>query len=489
MAERKLKLARYGNVESNYLERRQLKKGAGWLLLWGAGIGIVIPGMFSGWNTGLGTAGFGGMAIASGLMAAMYLLMVFSVSELCAALPHAGGFYAYTRSAFGAFAGYFCGIAVLLEYLITTAAGVYYFGDVAHAYVQAVPTFVWWAVGLVAVVLLNLQGTETMLKVTLGLAIAAIALILLLVFGVLGTGKLDLAMLGTATGQGPVGLLAALPYAMWWFLAIEAVPLISEEAKDPARDVPKAMTWGMYTLMFLAVLVLVFNTALPLEATVKGQVVKGAAALAVSEQPFDEGMKLVFGEEGAGAGLAWIAGLLGQLVAYPMNLYACSRVFFALSRGGYLPQWLSVTNEQRVPARATLTAAVLAMVLVVPFLLKGSGDDALSVGDAMVTVSVAAATVTYILVMASYIRLQQTRPRLPRPYRSPVGVPGAFVGTALAALALVACFVEPSYRVSVLVFVGVMVFASIYYVAIAQNQLVEESPEEQFALVEEEAAG
>ncbi|MGQ9866556.1 MAG: hypothetical protein ACUVSQ_09810 [Pseudanabaenaceae cyanobacterium] len=107
----------------------------------------------------------------------------------------------------------------------------------------------------------------------------------------------------------------------------------------------------------------------------------------------------------------------------------------------------------------------------------------------MVTVSVAAATVTYILVMASYIRLQQTRPRLPRPYRSPVGGPGAFIGTALATLALVACFVEPSYRVSVLAFVGVMVLASIYYVAIAQNQLVEESPEEQFALAEEEAAG
>ncbi|HAN45284.1 MAG TPA: amino acid ABC transporter permease [Cyanobacteria bacterium UBA8156] len=428
------------------------------------------------------------MAIASTLMAAMYLLMVFSVSELCAALPHAGGFYAYTRSAFGAFAGYFCGIAVLLEYLITTAAGVYYFGDLAHGYVQAVPTFVWWAVGLVAVVLLNLQGTETMLKVTLGIAAAAIALVLLFAFGVLSTGKLDFAMFATATGQGPVGLLAALPYAMWWFLAIEAVPLISEEAKDPARDVPKAMTWGMYTLMFLAVVVLVLNTALPFGVE-EGQAVTGAAALALSDQPFDDGMQLVFGTEGLGAGLALVAGLVGQLVAYPMNLYACSRVFFALSRGGYLPQWLSVTNEQRVPARATLTAAVLAMVLVVPFLLKGSGDDAVSVGDAMVTVSVAAATVTYILVMASYIRLKTARPHMPRPYRSPVGLPGAFVGTALAVLALLACFIEASYRISVLVFVGMMVLASIYYFAIAQNQLVEESPEEQFALTEEEAAG
>jgi ethanolamine permease len=377
---------------------------------------------------------------------------------------------------------------VLLEYLITTAAGVYYFGDLAHGYVQAVPTFVWWAVGLVAVVLLNLQGTETMLKVTLGIAAAAIALVLLFAFGVLSTGKLDFAMFATATGQGPVGLLAALPYAMWWFLAIEAVPLISEEAKDPARDVPKAMTWGMYTLMFLAVVVLVLNTALPFGVE-EGQAVTGAAALALSDQPFDDGMQLVFGTEGLGAGLALVAGLVGQLVAYPMNLYACSRVFFALSRGGYLPQWLSVTNEQRVPARATLTAAVLAMVLVVPFLLKGSGDDAVSVGDAMVTVSVAAATVTYILVMASYIRLKTARPHMPRPYRSPVGLPGAFVGTALAVLALLACFIEASYRISVLVFVGMMVLASIYYFAIAQNQLVEESPEEQFALTEEEAAG
>lgn len=60
MAPRKLKkIVRYGNVSADYLQRRQLKRGIGFWLLFGSGIGIVIDGIYSGWNEGLARGAFG----------------------------------------------------------------------------------------------------------------------------------------------------------------------------------------------------------------------------------------------------------------------------------------------------------------------------------------------------------------------------------------------------------------------------------------------
>ena len=101
LAERRAELARYDNVDGDYLDRRRLRPSAGWVLLWALGVGAVISGDFFGWNLGLKYAGFNGLAIATVLMAVMYICMVFTIAELSAALPHAGGFFSFTRSALG----------------------------------------------------------------------------------------------------------------------------------------------------------------------------------------------------------------------------------------------------------------------------------------------------------------------------------------------------------------------------------------------------
>ena len=55
--------------------------------------------------------------------------------------------------------------------------------------------------------------------------------------------------------MGWYGVWAALPFGMWLFLAVEGVPLAAEEAKDPAKDVPKGIIGAMIFLLFTAVLV------------------------------------------------------------------------------------------------------------------------------------------------------------------------------------------------------------------------------------------
>ena len=82
----------YEKVGEEYMEHRQLKQGAaGWVLLAGLGVAYVISGDFAGWNFGLAEGGWGGLLIATILMAIMYTCMVFGLAELSSAIPVAGG--------------------------------------------------------------------------------------------------------------------------------------------------------------------------------------------------------------------------------------------------------------------------------------------------------------------------------------------------------------------------------------------------------------
>ena len=61
------------NVGEDYLDQRRLRSGAaGWVLLAGLGVAYVISGDFAGWNFGLAEGGWGGLLIATILMAIMY---------------------------------------------------------------------------------------------------------------------------------------------------------------------------------------------------------------------------------------------------------------------------------------------------------------------------------------------------------------------------------------------------------------------------------
>ena len=116
--------------DAEYFAKRQLKKGAvGWLLLVGLGVSYVISGDFAGWNFGLAQGGWGGLFIATVIVAFMYLCMSFVMSEMSTMLPTAGGGYSFARVAFGPFGGYLTGTAILIEYAIAPAAIAVFIGS------------------------------------------------------------------------------------------------------------------------------------------------------------------------------------------------------------------------------------------------------------------------------------------------------------------------------------------------------------------------
>jgi ethanolamine permease len=479
VAEKRSGLARYDDVGDDYLQKRRLRKSAGWILLWALGVGAVISGDFAGWQTGLIHGGFWGLAIGTVLMAVMYVCMVFSIAELSAALPHAGGFFSFTRNAFGPTGGFICGLTDTIEYVITPAVIVFFIGGYMQKLFPGVPPFVWWITFYVVFVGINIRGVELTLKV--GLAVTLVATCVLIVFYVsaVASGAFDFDLLFNVPAdegnsadwlpKGWSGVIAALPFAIWFYLAIEQLPLAAEESHDAARDMPKALIWGIVTLLVLSLLTLVLNSGIG----------GGAVAIGNSDAPLSDGFQAVFGT-GMASWLLTLLALTGLIASFHTIIYAYGRVLFALSRAGYIPRWISLTNSQHTPYVALILGAAIGLLCTVVISVTGAEG----VGAALLNMAVFGAVISYTMVMASFVKLRIVRPDMPRPYRSPLGIPGAVVGALLSLVALFATFSVEDYRPAVWGVAIFLVIGILYFLLYSRYHLVAQAPEEENALIE-----
>ncbi len=473
-------LAGYENVGSDYLNKRQLKKSAGWVMLWALGVGAVISGDYFGWNFGLAAGGFWGLSIATVLMAIMYVCMVYSIAELSAALPHAGGFYSFTRNALGPFGGFVCGLTDTIEYVITPAVIVVGIGGYLNTLIPDLPLYACWLLSYALFLGINIRGVELTFKV--GLVITILAMLVLFIFygGVLLTGTFrweNLFNIPAEPGQssdwlpfGWTGVFSALPFAIWFYLAIEQLPLAAEETHDVVNDMPRALITGIFTLLILSVLTLVLNTG----------VGGGAVVIGSSDAPLQEGFSVVFGAGEATAILTIIA-LTGLLASFHTIIYAYGRVLFALSRAGYFPRWISITGKNKTPWVALILGGAIGFICAVIIDRSGSGG----VGAALLNMAVFGAVISYTLVMISFIKLRLTRPDLERPYVSPLGIPGAAIGGILSIIALLACFSISDYRPGVWGTSIFLVVGILYFLLYSRHHLVAQAPEEEVALIAE----
>ena len=447
-----------------YLAQRQLKKGAaGWILLAGLGVSYVISGDFAGWNFGIAQAGWGGFVIAAVLMGIMYLTLVLSLAEMSAAIPAAGGGYSFARQAMGPAGGYLTGLAVLIEYTLAPAAIVIFIGSSVNELLGVDGPLVYAAFYLIFVGI-HIFGAGEALKVMMVisalavLAIIATGIVLLPEFNV--DNLFDITPLAGGTEflpMGYYGVWAALPFAMWLFLAVEGVPLAAEEAKDPAKDVPKGIIAAMIFLLFTAILVVVLVAG-----------AAGAQVTAGSAVPLVDALKMT-GNPNI-ATMVNVLGLAGLVASFFSIIYGYSRLVFALSRAGYLPQKLSLTSKRKVPVRALIVPGVLG------FLLSLTGE-----GDLMLSMAVVGATVSYAMMSGSHILLRIKQPDLNRPYKTPGGVVTSGISFVLSLIALTGVY---AYDVRAFYFTLVLfVIGMAYYALVGRNNLVASSAEEEFAML------
>jgi ethanolamine permease len=464
----------YENVGSEYLQQRQLRSGAaGWVLLAGLGVAYVISGDFAGWNFGLAEGGWGGLLIATVLMATMYSCMVFGLAEMASAIPVAGAGYGFARRALGPLGGFATGVAILIEYAIAPAAIATFIGG----YIEALGLFgltSGWPIYLACYAIfvgIHLYGVGEALK--LMFLITAVAVVALVVFVVAMVPQFEVGNLfdiepTAAAGAsefipfGYAGVLAALVYGIWFFLAIEGVPLAAEEARDPRRDMPKGLIAGMATLLVFAALILL---------TAPGGA--GSSAIQESDNPLPLALREAYG------GSPWMAefvnyiGLAGLVASFFSIVFAYSRQLFALSRAGYLPRFLSVTGSRKTPFLALIVPGTIG------FLLAALTEN----GALLINIAVFGATVSYVLMMLAHIVLRVREPELERPYRTPGGVVTTGVALTLAAAAVVATFFVDQLAAGITALIFLVAVA--YFWFYSRHRLVANAPEEEFEAIEQ----
>lgn len=455
-------------IDQDYLAKRQLKRGtAGWMLLAGLGISYVISGDFAGWNFGIAEAGWGGFAIAAALMAVMYFCLVLALAEMSAAIPAAGGGYSFARQVMGPAGGYLTGLAILIEYAIAPAAIVIFIGSAVEALLGINGPLV-YALFYAVFIAIHLFGAGEALKTMMVISALAVFAIIATALALIGNfdvsnlfdikASVDVAGATSFLPFGWHGVWAALPFGMWLFLAVEGVPLAAEEAKNPEKDVPKGIIAAMIFLLISAVLVVFLLAG-----------VAGAEAMGKSAVPLVDALN-VNGNTTL-ATVVNVLGLAGLIASFFSIIYGYSRLVFALSRAGYLPQFLSLTSKKKTPTWALIVPGVLG------FLASLTGE-----GDLMLAMAVVGATISYALMAFSHILLRVKNPDMPRPYKTPGGVLTSGIAFVLSIIALtgVYAFDPRAFNYTIILYV----IGALYYFLYSKNHLVAKTAEEEFAMLE-----
>ncbi|HXF73146.1 MAG TPA: amino acid permease [Actinomycetota bacterium] len=482
----------YEEVGEEYFRKRGLRRHAAFWSLWSLGVAAVISGDFYGWNVGLDAGGFGGLLIATVFIAIMYYGLCFSIAEMSPALPHTGGAYSFGRSAMGPWGGFITGLAENMEYVITPATVVLAMGFLMHDIVKGLfniagepwlnSPVTWMAIFYVVFVWINILGIETTMRFTVAVNIVALGILAVFFVSVLVSGKFDPSLWtnippdpggSSFLPHGIAGIFKAIPFAIWFYLAIEELPLAAEESHDPRRDIPRATIWGMTTLVITGALTLFLNTG------VDG----GAKDIGVSATPLFDGFKAVFGE-GTSAELLGLIGWFGLLASFFTIVYAYGRNTYSLSRAGYFPKFLSLTHgERKTPHVALIAGGIVGYVVAVVMyqLGKSGGRLAGQIVGAVLVMSVFGAVISYFMQCLSFILLRRKLPHIERPYRSPVGEWGAAIAGILALISLVSLFANEIYRPGAYGTLVYFLLGIVYFAIFGRHRLVL-SPEEEFAL-------
>ncbi len=358
---------------------------------------------------------------------------VLCYAELASTIPVAGSAYTYSYATFGELIAWIIGWDLVLEFSVGGAvlakAWSAYLGDATGGAlattVEIAGVAVDWAalliVGVLTVVLaLGITLSSRVSQVFTAIKIAVVLLVIAVGIGYVkasnytpyippakpggggGSEQSLLSLLSGAEGStyGVFGVLAAASVVFFAFLGFDIVATTAEEARNPQRDMPRAIigSLAIVTVLYVAVALVITGmqpyTALTTSAS--GDTATLATAFTNVGLPWIAGIIAL----GALAGLTTVAMILmlGQI-----------RVLFAMSRDGLLPRALARTGARGTPVRAT--AGVGAVVgVVAAFFPIVRLEQMVNIG----------ALFAFVLVSAGVVVLRRTRPDLPRGFRTPL---------------------------------------------------------------------
>jgi ethanolamine permease len=222
------------------------------------------------------------------------------------------------------------------------------------------------------------------------------------------------------------GIFAAIPFAIWFFLAIEGAAMAAEEAKDPSRTIPRAYIGGILTLVALAFGTMIFAGA-----------VGDWKGLANINDPLPQAMKIVVGSSSGWLHLLVWIGLLGLVASFHGIIMGYSRQMFALARAGLLPKVLATIHPRlRTPYWAILAGGAVGIAAIYSDKFISIAGQPLTAS--IVTMSALGAIVMYIISLLSLMRLRRSEPQLKRPFRAPLYPLFPITALVIASVSLIA---------------------------------------------------
>ena len=450
--------------EIAYIRKHALLKPLRVIHIWGLGVGAVIAGMYFGWNFGLPVAGPLGMLIASMVVCGLYLTWVLGLSELSVAMPFAGGPMAYGRRAFGKAVGFFMGWSMFLECLFAAigtalATGGYMAFLLNPDHPDPLTTTICAILCALLFMAVQYIGVKEQAVITLWLTWAAIAALVWFWIAAIPGISLERILTKPLLPAGWAGVLAAIPYALWWLVIIESVALASEEAHEPHISIPRGLVLAQITLVIMVILTWFFaSAAAPYKET------------GVVDYPLPLVFKKVWGTGWFLKAFSGVA-LAGMAVSYCGMLYATSRQAFSLGRAGYLPRAFGAVHETR---RTPHVSLIICTIITIAFILYGHfHKDSTNVA---ILISTLTAVIWYVLAMACLLVLRRKEPGLFRPYQTPV-FPWLVVFVGL--LAAFAGYLYAWVNVQVIVPAAILyVAAAIWYAVRGRNTVLNAAPEE-----------
>jgi len=372
-------------------------------MLWGLGVGYVISGMYFGWNLGLEQGGTLGLAIATFFIIILYVTFTFSYSELACAIPRAGGVFDYANRALGKDLGFIAGIAQSVEFIFAPPAIAFAIGAYFNLFFPAIPIL---AIAIFAYVLftgLNIYGVKAAAMFELIITLLAVGELLL--FAGLTLPHFHWENLEkNALPNGWEGIFASIPFAIWFFLAIEGVANVAEETLDPQRTIRIGFGSAILTLVVLCLLT--FTSSIGV-AGWEAIVYKPDGS--TSDSPLPLALGFIVGDNDLFYHLLITVGLFGLIASFHGIILVAGRSTFEFGRVRYAPEFLGkVSPRFQTPANALL----LNMGIGIVALLTGRTAE-------IITMSVFGALTLYIISMISLLRLRKKEPTLKRPFKVP----------------------------------------------------------------------
>jgi ethanolamine permease len=429
-----------------------LRKTLGPIMLWGLGVGYVISGEYFGWNLGLPYGGTYGMLGATALITTMYVAFVFSYAELACAIPRAGGAFVYAARALGPFGGCLAGLVQVIEFVFAPPAIAMAIAAYVHQRFPGLDPYLIAVLAYFVFTSLNIWGVKQAAIFELVVTILAVGE-LLIFFAIVAPEFQWANFQKESLPNGWAGIFPCLPFAIWFYLAIEGIANAAEETRDPQRNVAIGFSASMITLVILAIGV--FFLACGIDGW--RAIVFEPGSSTPSDAPLPLALALVVSKTSIWYSLLLGVGLLGLVASFHGIILVAGRATMELGRSQLIPSFLGQVNSKTsTPVAALLFNLVIGIIAI----LSGKTGE-------IITLACLGAVSLYMISMIALFRLRKTEPDLIRPFKAVAYPLFPALALVIASISLVAiAYYNPAVF---LVFALMVALGCVYYWTIGRK--------------------